>query len=372
MGMLADLYETQGELRKSEQLYRHLLLLFGSRKEVQPVISGWISMIYANLLLEWNRLNEAEHALQRASSASLRTAHKEFTLEYHLIQQRLFLIRGNDKEAFTILQEIEGDLPLMQPSRLVTAAARLARTRWLLSQGQIEDAAHWLKTQHLRYENAFSEDPYKDLPGVGNLIFTEYMLLARVLIAQGRHAPRDAYLKEALALLDHFRLPSEQVGLTKRVIEALILTSLVYQAQGETSTALATLSRAVSLAESGGFVRLFIDEGEPMNILLVRLNVYKVSTQVYLQSLLEAVSHPNTPEVGQDGTPALSLLPEALSRREREVLTLLATGASNQEIAALLVIAPNTAKRHVKHILAKLAVTNRVQAVTRARELHLL
>jgi len=61
-----------------------------------------------------------------------------------------------------------------------------------------------------------------------------------------------------------------------------------------------------------------------------------------------------------------------LSAREMEVLALLAAGASNQEIAAHLVITLNTAKRHVKHILAKLAVTNRVQAATRARELHLL
>ncbi|HEX6551799.1 MAG TPA: AAA family ATPase, partial [Ktedonobacteraceae bacterium] len=215
MGMLADLYETQGDLRKSEYLYRHLLLLFGSRKEVLPEMTGWISMTYAGLLLECNRLDEAEHMLKQALSASRKTAHKEFTLEYRLIQQRLALVRGNDEEALNLLHEIEEALPLMQPSRLVTAAGRLARTRWLLRQGKYEEAECWLKTQGLRYEDAFSEDPSKDLPGVSDLIFAEYMILARVLIAQGSHAPREAYLKEALALLDHFRLPSEQAGLTR-------------------------------------------------------------------------------------------------------------------------------------------------------------
>ena len=58
--------------------------------------------------------------------------------------------------------------------------------------------------------------------------------------------------------------------------------------------------------------------------------------------------------------------------REQEVLRLLAEGLSNQQIADQLVISLNTAKRHVKHILAKLTVTNRTQAVVRARELHLL
>jgi LuxR family maltose regulon positive regulatory protein len=61
-----------------------------------------------------------------------------------------------------------------------------------------------------------------------------------------------------------------------------------------------------------------------------------------------------------------------LSERERQVLQLLAQGASNQEIAQQLVIAYDTVKRHVSHIFAKLGVTNRVQAVKQARDLGLL
>jgi DNA-binding NarL/FixJ family response regulator len=61
-----------------------------------------------------------------------------------------------------------------------------------------------------------------------------------------------------------------------------------------------------------------------------------------------------------------------LTPREQEVLTLLASGASNQAIADALIITPNTAKRHVKHILGKLGASNRVQAVLRARELNVL
>jgi len=113
-----------------------------------------------------------------------------------------------------------------------------------------------------------------------------------------------------------------------------------------------------------------------MASLLARLPAHKSGTLAYLRTLWDAASLPNAPEhdgeARQDRPLALSLLSEPLSRREREVLTLLAAGASNQEIAAHLVIALSTVKRHVKHILAKLAVTNRVQAVTRARELHLL
>jgi ATP/maltotriose-dependent transcriptional regulator MalT len=71
----------------------------------------------------------------------------------------------------------------------------------------------------------------------------------------------------------------------------------------------------------------------------------------------------------EDGANAL---PEPLSRRERDVLRLLATGLSNSEIAHSLTIAVNTVKMHVKNIYAKLGVRNRAQATIRARQLQLV
>ncbi len=65
-------------------------------------------------------------------------------------------------------------------------------------------------------------------------------------------------------------------------------------------------------------------------------------------------------------------LVEPLSERELEVLRLLASGASNQEIASHLSIAVTTAKKHVSNILGKLGVNNRTQAVSRGRDLGLL
>jgi LuxR family transcriptional regulator, maltose regulon positive regulatory protein len=148
------------------------------------------------------------------------------------------------------------------------------------------------------------------------------------------------------------------------------------QAQGETQAALATLERAVLLAEPGGFVRLFADEGEPMARLLARLSARTPTITAYIRILLEAASPGSRLENEEEQRYKVHIarqpLPEPLSSRELEVLALLASGASNQEIAARLVIAPNTAKRHVKHILAKLVATNRTQAVARAREAGLL
>jgi len=53
---------------------------------------------------------------------------------------------------------------------------------------------------------------------------------------------------------------------------------------------------------------------------------------------------------------------EPLTNREIEVLRLLATGIPNREIASILFIAESTVKTHVEHIIAKLGVSDRVQA----------
>jgi LuxR family transcriptional regulator, maltose regulon positive regulatory protein len=372
MGSLAEMYEARGELRKSAHLLQRFLRLFRAREGTLPELVAGIGLSYASLLVEWNRLDEAEETLKQALLEGKSIQVKEYALDGHFIRLRLCQARGQYEEAWAWLQEIERELAEMPLAHPMAGLAVSARARLLLAQGRVDEAALWLSQRGLHDDDPFPDDPLQEPPAESEVRFAEYMALARVYIAQGRAFPRAAHLIQALAMLDRLRALSEKAGLTKRMIEILVLTSLALQAQGETQTALAQLERAVALAESGGFVRLFADEGEPLARLLARLPVQKPPTTAHLQTLLDAVS----PEHNSAQRRSLSVphpwLPEPLSPREMEVLTELATGASNQEIAAHLVIAPTTTKRHVKHILAKLAVTNRVQAVIRAQELHLL
>jgi DNA-binding CsgD family transcriptional regulator len=100
-------------------------------------------------------------------------------------------------------------------------------------------------------------------------------------------------------------------------------------------------------------------------------HTYKQRTHGYVRKgpRLEATntSSLKTLNIGGD-----DVLIETLSQREQEVLTVLSKGTSNQEIAQALMIAPNTVKRHVRAILAKLGATNRTQAVTYALQFGLL
>jgi DNA-binding CsgD family transcriptional regulator len=72
---------------------------------------------------------------------------------------------------------------------------------------------------------------------------------------------------------------------------------------------------------------------------------------------------PVSPASALSGGSAQPALP-ALSAREREVARLVATGATNREIASMLSIAPKTVAAHVEHILAKLGVSRRAQIAT--------
>jgi LuxR family transcriptional regulator, maltose regulon positive regulatory protein len=127
-----------------------------------------------------------------------------------------------------------------------------------------------------------------------------------------------------------------------------------------------------------GYVRVFADEGAPMAALLGRLVAAQRTPQTaargiplsYLGRLVRAF-HQAGPRAGPGTTVAPGLV-EPLSERELEVLRLLAAGKPNQQIAEELVVAVNTVKKHVAHILDKLGAANRTEATARARELGLL
>ena len=87
----------------------------------------------------------------------------------------------------------------------------------------------------------------------------------------------------------------------------------------------------------------------------------------YVEKLLAAFSAdlPLLPSAGYE-------LPEPLTPREQEILELIAAGLTNREIAAQLVVSPETVKKHAGSVYGKLGVRGRTEAAARARELDLL
>jgi LuxR family maltose regulon positive regulatory protein len=193
----------------------------------------------------------------------------------------------------------------------------------------------------------------------------EYLTLTRLLIAQ-RH------FEQAHTLAERIRRIAQSTGKRHTELEALILLALIFSTQDETDQALFHLERAVAIAEPEGFIRVFVDEGQPMTRLL-NTALKQGSAPGYVGRLLAAFSGdqplPAAPVTMQTDQ---SDLVEPLSERELEVLHHIAEGLTNLEVADRLFLSLNTVKAHTRNIYGKLDVHNRTQAVARARELGLL
>jgi LuxR family maltose regulon positive regulatory protein len=165
---------------------------------------------------------------------------------------------------------------------------------------------------------------------------------------------------------------AEAGGFVTREIEILMLQAMAYQKAERTDAAIIAIEQALALAEPGGFIRIFVDEGPPMARLLYEA-LNRGIAPGYVQRLLAAFP---TAEPEEAASKRLQVdqsgLIEPLSDREIEVLQLIAKGLSNQVIATRLVLSVHTIKTHTRNIYSKLGVNNRTQAVDRARTLGIL
>jgi LuxR family maltose regulon positive regulatory protein len=293
------------------------------------------------------------------------------------------------------IREAQGDLDgaldlLDQAERLYVAnfspnvrpiAARKARV-WV-AQGNLDKALGWAREQGLSVENELSY-----------LHEFDHITLARVLLACYQSDHEENLLLEAMGLLERLLKAAEEGGRIGSLIEILMLQALAHHAQGDTLAALTPLRRALTLAEPEGYVRLFVDEGQPMAQLLAaacrlpevnsngimfphELRAYTARLLAALDTEKQKVENRPGPAPDQiliqpEAQPAKTALVEPLSQRELKILQLIAQGLSNREIGERLFIALDTVKGHNRNIFDKLLVHSRTEAIARARELGLL
>jgi LuxR family maltose regulon positive regulatory protein len=154
-------------------------------------------------------------------------------------------------------------------------------------------------------------------------------------------------------------------------IQILILRALAENALGREDAALGVLLQALALAEPGGLIRIFVDEGEPMAQLLLEAATHRIMPD-YIGKLLTVFEAEKRKSEDKPDLPPAQPLIEPLSQRELEILKLIAHGLSNREVGERLFLALDTVKGHNRRIFDKLQVQSRTEAIARAREIGLL
>jgi LuxR family transcriptional regulator, maltose regulon positive regulatory protein len=271
-------------------------------------------------------------------------------------------IDGEGREAQQVLESIsQFDL---EQSGSETSRTQSLRARLLLMQGDLESAGRWA-------------DAFIGLPPNQALFWLEepQETRAHILLARGTEAD----LRLALQILDTLDEIADKTHNTRYKIGILALRALALDVQGKTNQADGVLKQALDLAQPGDFIRVFVDLGERMQVLLSRLVEQSHSVEM-IQRILAAFPEHEKDLAGSESPlqpaprPSLSnsSLPEPLTRRELEVLDYLRGPLSIKEIAQKLNIASATAKGHTINIYAKLGVNRRWEAVSRAEELNII
>ena len=162
-----------------------------------------------------------------------------------------------------------------------------------------------------------------------------------------------------------------------RCIQVRAHLALVYTKQGRLEDALGELQQALSLGQAGGFIRAFVDLGAGMGELLRQFVALASADEAIIDYAVQILNAFPAPPATSD--PAQRVwrqsrvaMIEPLTRRESEVLGLLAQDLSYREIAAQLVVTLNTVKKHASHVYGKLGVNNRTDAIEKAVLLQVL
>jgi len=236
-------------------------------------------------------------------------------------------------------------------------------------RGDLESARNWIHSRGLADELDLAELDQKEDYYRYHVLKYELLVVAGWLISMDQH-------QSALRLLDKLCKKMEEQGRIHLMIEALMLSSMAFQKLGDHVQAMRSFNRCLVLAAPGGYVRLFLDEGLAIRMLLQEAVKSGIAVE-YASKLLAAFEVESTQREGgvlvlhpqEITTPSL---PEPLTEREIELLSLIAEGLSNQEIARRLFISLPTVKWHTSNIYGKLGVRSRTQAINRARSLGIL
>lgn len=316
------------------------------------------------IFYERNDLDRAYTFAQRINTFSAKHTGSPGALIGPLMLFQVQWAQGDWDAARRTQATIEREIHAFSFFTLVLRDLLVLFVTYLARQGQFEEMRRWITfSSGLRIEVPAGRRSSMGLA----LSLQGY----RINLAQAYHALAEQRYDDALALATPVCAESTADGWGYTTILATLVEAQVWQGRGQHAQAVDVALRALALAAPEGFVRAFVDGGEPVRQLLALVLAAlgrqpghpQAALAPYVRTLLAAF--PAAPA-------APAALVEPLSARELDVLRLVAIGRSNQQVAQALVIGVGTIKTHLLNIYGKLGVHNRTEAVARARDLGLV
>lgn len=360
----ADIYMLAGQLAKADEIYTEGSRLAGMHYLGETLPACRLLLSRADIYHVRNEMDCVEQAVNEALEISKRHPDPYYRVLSLTAQARLCLVRGQVEQAGKLAAEARAhaEAHRIPESSLVEAAE--FQTQYWLQLDNVAAAVHWAETSS-----------FFALDELTTFRIRWFMLLARIWTRGGR-------LKEALALLARLRAYAKGRSQNFALVEGTALEALALELSGASEQAERMVGEALNLAAPERFIRTFVDKGEPMRQLLDRFrtrgrrsrpsDARTLAQLGFCETVLAAfpggagvATRPPAPVQAKVG-------PDALTARELQVLRLIAEGATNREIADELVITIATVKKHSGLIFGKLGVSNRTEAVARAREMGLL
>jgi LuxR family maltose regulon positive regulatory protein len=357
-------FQYQGDRESAKRTYDELLL--SSRSSGNRVFTVAGSIALGNLLLSENQLHRAselfEFVLQTVNDPA-----NTLNCEAYLGLARI-RYEWNDRaqaedhlrHAITLSGQIDCDTGL---------AAEALRARLLLSRNDPHVEGVLQQALDVATRKGFAHRASELAQG----LVVSYLRTGKLAAASRLVAQHPSVVSQARLLLAQ-RDPVEAVDVLERwsadhrtaqpdeLLAVLIVLALALRASGSEDEARSVIVGALERAESGGILRSFADEGQPLASLLRSPSV-RSSSPAFVDAILEGLG---------SSDPLPGGLTEALSEREREILDLMARGLSNQQVGETLFLSLSTVKWHNQNLFGKLQVQRRTEAVARARDLGLL
>ena len=357
---LAITLRAQGRLQRTMEICQQQIQAARECGLSQTSLFGLLLAIKGEVLAEKNDLDEAIQQAKNGVELAEHGVDMVMRGWSYMCLLRVLFSRRDLAGIQKIVQKVgnlarESNVPAWVVNQMAAWQVRV----WLL-QDDLEAADQWSRERGLTIDRE-----NRPLQEINFFSLFDYLILARIMLAQGR-------LESAAGLLHNLLLAAEGLSRTGRVIEILNLQALTAQAMGETTRAMQALERALNLAEPEGFVRIFVDEGPAMARLLYEALSRRIAPD-YVRRLL--ASFPDTEPIKSISASMQASqyeMIEPLSDREIEVLQLIAEGLTNPEIATRLYLSLNTVKVHTRNVYGKLGVNNRTQAVSKGRVLGIL